>query len=118
MSRIFQIIRVSTGIALIAFGACGLKRTYSHITRLEWLPEQPPICLPLDLSTRGVYSGCYRRSYPVVMDDQLRLVIHGSPSAEETEKALSGLSALIVLRDDSGQVLSRQVVNASVSFPI
>ena len=84
----------------------------SFLTRLELLHVAPPICLPVDLSARGVYSGCYRRTFDAVMDDQLRLVIAGSPSADETKKALGGLSAVMVLRDDSGRVLSEHAVGA------
>ena len=110
MSRALRIIWVTGGIALIVSGASGLSETYSRIAKLDSLRAAPPICLPLDLSARGVYSGYYRRSYAAVLDDQLRLVIAGSPSADDTKKALSGLSVLMVLQDDSGRVLTEQAV--------
>ena len=113
MTRVSRIVSACTGVLLILLAASIFIASQSFLDRLDLLHSVPPICLPLDLSAKGVYSGCYRRSFHAVLDDQLRLVVAGSPSEEETKKALSGLSALMVLRNDSGRVLSQQVVVAA-----
>jgi len=113
MSRILKFGLVGTGIALVVLGVSVLNGAYSLVTRLDSLPTEPPICLPLDLSTRGIYSGHYRRNFDAVLEDQLRLVIAGSPSTEETKKALAGLAALVILRDESRRVISEQVIGAT-----
>lgn len=113
MSWILKGGLLGTGIVLVVLGVNVLNGAYSHLTRLDSLPSEPPICLPLDLSARGIYSGHYRRKFDAVLDDQLRLVIAGSPSTEETKNALAGLTALVVLRDESRRVISEQVVGAA-----
>jgi hypothetical protein len=117
MSRTFQVVWVCTGILLIHLAVGILTGLSTLQTRLDLLHNAPPICLPLDLSVEGVYSGCYERRFAAVMDDELRLVISGSPSGEETKKLLSGLTALMVLRDDATGVVSEQYVGDTDFHP-
>jgi hypothetical protein len=112
MSARFQIVWECTAILLILLAVGILTGSSSLRDRLDLLQKAPPICLPLDLSSRRVYSGAYNRSFAAPLDDRLRLVIAGSPSATETKKLLSGLAALVVLRDEAGRVVSEQVVGA------
>ncbi len=79
MSRIPSVSVVCAGIGLVVVGVNVLNGAYSHLTRLDSLPYERPICLPLDLSTPGVYSGHYRRDFDAGLEGQLRLVIAGSP---------------------------------------
>lgn len=112
MSRTWRVIRVIGGIMLILLavglngGVCGLR------ARLDGLRVEPPICLPLDLSVRGVYSGHYARRFDAPLDDQLRLVIAGSPPAEATKRLLNDLSAMLTLRDDSGRIVITKTLDA------
>lgn len=102
-----------TGAALIVSGVNVLNDAWSRLARVDSLPDESPICLPLNLSVQGVYSGYYKRSSDAFLDDQLRLVVAGSPSVEETRKALESFSAVLVFSDDSGRVISEQGVNAT-----
>jgi hypothetical protein len=71
------------------------------------------LCLPVDLSTPGTYSGPYQRySAGVLGGDFLRLTIAGSPSDAEAQAALAGLSAEITVKDDKGHTQARQMVGA------
>ena len=109
----FKYVWVSTGFALVLLAVGVITGSSTLLARVDLLHKVPPICLPLDLSTQGVYSGHYKRSYAAILDDQLRLFIVGDPSVEKTRELLEGLTALMVLRDDSGEVVSEQVIDSS-----
>ena len=101
-----------TGILLILLAVSILSGATLLQTRLDLMHQVTPICLPVDLSAHGVYAGDYSRHYDAVMDDELQLVIAGSPSAGQARQLLQGLRAVIVLRDEVDQIVSQEVVGA------
>ena len=117
MAHVFRVAWVLVSIVLILFGMLVFDACQSFMVRLDLLHQLPPICLPLDLSAHGIYSGSYRRSFDAALDDQLRLVIAGSPSEEEIRKWLDGLYAVMILKDEKGGVLNQQVIGASDFHP-
>lgn len=112
MSRVLKTILLSTGIALVVLGVSAINSAYSLLARLDSVPAESPICLPLDLSAPGIYFGDYRRHFDAILDDQLRLLIAGSPSPVTARALLADLYAEITLSDASGRVLATKVVGA------
>jgi hypothetical protein len=113
MFRLLRILMVVGGVVLVVFAVGLLNAARSVEERFTWLLTAKPICLPVDLSIPGSYSGRYERNFDASRGDMLRLNVAGLPSLKETQRALAGLSAEITLKDESGQTRVEQVVSAA-----
>lgn len=117
MSLVCGILRVIGGTVflVLAFGLYGAGRNLEG--QLDGLPWQSPMCLPLDFSARGKYSGHYARRFNAPLDDHLRLVVAGSLSTNATRSLLDGLRADLALHDHTGRLLLARTIGADDFHP-
>jgi hypothetical protein len=108
-----RILMIVVGILLVAISANWLDAARCIEDRFEGQVAARPICLPLDLSVPGTYSGRYERMYNPFHGDLLRLSIAGSPPLEETKAALGDIGGEITLKDESGQTRIKQALDAT-----
>lgn len=113
MFRLLRILMVVGGIVLIVYALSWLKDARALEEKSTTLRTAKPICLPIDLSVPGSYSGRYERDFDAFPGHMLRLNVAGSPSLEETQRDLAGLSAEITLKDESGETQIEQVVSTA-----
>jgi len=111
--RLMRILMVAMGILLIMVSVNWLDAARCVEDRFAGQIAARPICLPIDLSVPGAYSGRYERTYNPFHGDLLRLNIAGSPSLEETKAALAGFSGEITVKDESGQTRIEQALDAT-----
>lgn len=117
LRRLMRILMIVMGILLVTNSVVWLDAARSVEDRFAGQLAAKPICLPIDLSVPGTYSGRYERTFDPFHGDLLRLSVAGSPSFEETKAALADFVGEITLTDESGETPIKQALDAASFEP-